>query len=113
VKKAGVTSVVRLHLILTLLWALLVIPTLLWWRESVFWVALMSLYANFGTHWSAYQAARAEATAGQAAKEAMADLDSSDEVLHELEKVRADLDIIKQRIAKLRKPSDDKPVHQS
>lgn len=41
-------------------WALLLIPTLLWWKESILWVAGMSLYANFIGHWSAMQASRAE-----------------------------------------------------
>lgn len=45
------------------MWALLVIPTMLWWRDSVFWVALMSLYANFVGHFSAWQATRAEEAA--------------------------------------------------
>jgi hypothetical protein len=44
----------------TIGWALLAIPTILWWRQSILWVALMSLYANFVSHWAAYQAARAE-----------------------------------------------------
>ena len=48
------------------LWALLVIPTLLFWKSSILWVAAMSLYANFIGHWSAYQAARAERTAAVA-----------------------------------------------
>lgn len=50
----------KLHLILLVLWAVLTIPTVLWWRESVFWVSLMSIYAIISTHWSAYQASRAE-----------------------------------------------------
>jgi hypothetical protein len=41
-------------------WALLAIPTLLIWKDSILWVATMSLYANFVGHWSAYQAARSE-----------------------------------------------------
>jgi hypothetical protein len=45
------------------LWAALLVPTLLWWRDSILWVAAMSLYANFIGHWSAYQAARAEEAA--------------------------------------------------
>jgi hypothetical protein len=48
------------HLAMTFGWAVLLVPTLLWWRESVLWVALMSLYANVAGHWAAYQAARAE-----------------------------------------------------
>lgn len=50
----------RLHMLMTGLWALLVVPTLLWWRESILWVAFMSLYANVVGHWGAYQAARVE-----------------------------------------------------
>lgn len=39
-----------IHTCLTVLWALLAVPTLLWWRESVLWVALMSLWANIASH---------------------------------------------------------------
>jgi hypothetical protein len=52
-------------LVLTLLWVALVVPTLLWWRDSVFWVALMSLWANIAGHWSCYEAARAEEAAAR------------------------------------------------
>jgi hypothetical protein len=41
-------------------WALLIIPTLLFWSTSVLWVAAMSLYANFVGHLSAAKASRAE-----------------------------------------------------
>lgn len=41
-------------------WAILAVPTILWWHSSILWVAGMSLYANLIGHWSAYQAARAE-----------------------------------------------------
>lgn len=50
----------RFHLIATFAWATLIVPTLLLWRESILWIAFMSLYANIVGHWSAYQAARAE-----------------------------------------------------
>lgn len=56
-------SATNLHLVLTIVWASALIPTLLWWRESILWVAFMSLYANVVGHWSCYQAARAEKTA--------------------------------------------------
>lgn len=52
----------RFHLIMMVAWALLLIPTLLWWKESILWVAAMSLYANFVGHFSAWDAARAEET---------------------------------------------------
>jgi len=36
------------------------VPTVLLWRDSVLWVALMSVWANVAGHWSAWQATRAE-----------------------------------------------------
>lgn len=42
------------------IWALALIPTVLWWKESILWVAAMSLYANWVGHFSAFDAARAE-----------------------------------------------------
>lgn len=51
---------VRLHFWLTLLWVSLIVPTVLWWSQSILWVLLMSIWANAATHWGAYQAARAE-----------------------------------------------------
>lgn len=53
----------KFHLYAAFVWALLLIPTLLWWKDSILWVAAMSLYANFIGHWSAYQAKRAEEAA--------------------------------------------------
>lgn len=41
-------------------WLLLTVPTLLFWSESILWVAFMSLYANVAAHWSAAQAAEAD-----------------------------------------------------
>jgi hypothetical protein len=48
---------------MTVIWAAMIPPTVLWWRESILWVALLSVYANFISHWGAYQAARAEKAA--------------------------------------------------
>lgn len=50
----------RLHLCLTVLWVVLLIPTLLWWRDSVLWVAVMSWYAIVASHVSGYQSGRTE-----------------------------------------------------
>ncbi len=50
----------RFHAVATLTWVALVIPTIVWWRESILWVALMSVWANVAGHWSAWQASRAE-----------------------------------------------------
>lgn len=48
------------HYCLAGVWVLLLIPTLVWWKNSVLWVAAMSLYANFAAHLSAAKASRAE-----------------------------------------------------
>lgn len=45
----------------TTVWIILVIPSVLFWSESVTWVVLMSVWANVAGHWSSWQAARAEA----------------------------------------------------
>lgn len=55
-----------LHTLFTVVWALLAVPTLLWWRESVLWVALMSLWANVASHWAAREAAKAKEQAQEA-----------------------------------------------
>jgi hypothetical protein len=51
-----------LHLSFTVLWFLLVIPTVIWLHNSVLWVGLISCYANAVGHFSAWQATRAEET---------------------------------------------------
>lgn len=48
------------HLIGALLWACLVVPTILWWKDSVLWVAFLSLYANFASEIAAHHSLRAE-----------------------------------------------------
>jgi hypothetical protein len=50
----------HVHLTLTGIWALMLIPTLLWWKDSILWVAAMSLYANVAGHWAAAQAAESD-----------------------------------------------------
>lgn len=51
---------VVLHRTLTGLWFLAVAPSLLWWKDSVPWLVFMSVWANLGTHWSAYEGAKAK-----------------------------------------------------
>ena len=53
-------SLVKFHFAMMIVWALLGIPTVLIWKESILWVAFMSLYANFVGHFSGWDAARAE-----------------------------------------------------
>lgn len=47
------------NLIMTVVWVVLLAPTLIWWRNSIMWVLIVSLYANAAAHWSAYQGSRA------------------------------------------------------
>lgn len=49
---------------MTIAWALMAVPTALWWKNSILWVGLMSVYACMTTHWSSFQGARAERAAG-------------------------------------------------
>ena len=48
------------HKIATLVWIALAVPSLLWWKDALVWVIIMSLWANVVGHWSAFQASRAE-----------------------------------------------------
>lgn len=48
------------HLALTIFWITAIIPTLLFWRDSVLWVAFMSLWANIVSHATGYSASKAE-----------------------------------------------------
>lgn len=54
-----------LHRVLQWTWALLLIPTLVWWKDSILWVAGMSLYANFVGHASAAEAAEGARLQGE------------------------------------------------
>lgn len=45
---------------MTWVWLLLLVPSLLWWKDSILWVILLSVWANVASHFSAWQGARAE-----------------------------------------------------
>jgi len=47
-----------MHLWLTVIWLVLVPPSLLWWRNSVPFLVFISVYAVIVGHWGAYEAAR-------------------------------------------------------
>lgn len=51
---------IRFHFMAMQVWITLAFPTVLFWKESILWVAFMSLYANFVGHFSGWDAARAE-----------------------------------------------------
>lgn len=48
---------------LTLVWLVLLLPTMLWWKESILWVAMMSIWANVASHFAGYVAGRTEVMA--------------------------------------------------
>lgn len=50
----------RFHLVMMGVWTLALIPTFLWWGQSILFVLFVSLYANWATHFGAWQACRAE-----------------------------------------------------
>lgn len=50
----------QFHLWMMIVWALLAIPTVVFWPSSILWVAFLSLYANFVGHFAAWQGSRAE-----------------------------------------------------
>ena len=53
----------RCHLVAAVMWVILAIPSLIWWKNSVLWVILISIYANIVGHLSGYSAARADEAA--------------------------------------------------
>jgi hypothetical protein len=63
-RRAGFLAKPGFHLAMVIVWTMLLVPTLLWWKNSILWVCLMSDYALIAAHWSAYQGARAERSNG-------------------------------------------------
>lgn len=53
----------RCHLVAAVMWVGLAMPSLIWWKDSVLWVILISIYANIVGHLSGYSAARADQAA--------------------------------------------------
>lgn len=53
----------RCHLVAAVMWVGLAIPSLIWWKDSVLWVILISIYANIVGHLSGYSAAQADRAA--------------------------------------------------
>jgi hypothetical protein len=50
----------RFHAAATLIWLVLTVPSVLWWKDSILWVIILSVWANVASHFSAWQGARAE-----------------------------------------------------
>lgn len=47
-----------IHRSLAVVWTLLAVPSVIWWKDSIVWVILISLYANVVGHLSAGEAAK-------------------------------------------------------
>jgi hypothetical protein len=50
----------KFHMSATIFWFVAIIPTVVFWSESVLWIGLVSCYANMVGHFGAWQASRAE-----------------------------------------------------
>lgn len=50
----------RLHLALAVFWTAMLVPTVAWWKNSILFVGLISVYALIVSHLAAYAGARAE-----------------------------------------------------
>ena len=50
----------RLHLTGMVFWALMAVPAILWWRNSVPFLVFISIYALWVGHFAGWQGARAE-----------------------------------------------------
>lgn len=55
----------RFHFAMLLFWLVAILPTLIWLKESILWVALMSVWANIAAHFAAWQAAHGEEAHGR------------------------------------------------
>ena len=75
----------KVQMILTLIWALLFVPALLWWKESVPFLVFVSVYANFVGHWAAWEAAKAKEEAEAETRNAQAREDEAEDAKEEAE----------------------------
>ncbi|CAI0987841.1 hypothetical protein [Serratia proteamaculans] len=62
-KKMTPRAIRKAHLLMSLLWAFLAVPSVIWWKDSVLWVIIISIYANVVGHLAGYTAARADEAA--------------------------------------------------
>jgi hypothetical protein len=63
-KRTRSTLLRRAHLASAVIWAGLLVPSVIWWSKSLLWIIFMSVYSIIVAHLSAYQGARAEKEAG-------------------------------------------------
>ena len=73
----------KFHLVMTVLWILLIIPTVLYWKSSIIWLVFMSLYAIITGHFSSYEATRAEIITKKQIEGAFDDLETGQETVED------------------------------
>ena len=49
-----------MHRTLAVTWLVLMVPTLTLWKDAIWWIGFISVYANFVSHWGAAEAAQAK-----------------------------------------------------
>lgn len=49
-----------IHRGLAVIWAILAVPTITVWADAIWWVGLISVYANVVSHWGAAEASEAK-----------------------------------------------------
>jgi hypothetical protein len=76
------------HLVLTLTWIIMIVPTLLWWTQSVPYLVFMSLYAIITGHFSSYEATRAEIITKRQIEGEFDDMQSDEQMEDFLERKR-------------------------
>lgn len=59
----------RPHRTATWVMVILVLPTVLWWKDSILWVSILSLYANVYTSIGADEAQQAKRNAENASED--------------------------------------------
>jgi hypothetical protein len=84
--------VIWFHRIGAILWTLMIIPSMIWWKDAVWLVIIASLYANIKSDWGAAEAA------------------DDRQVLECLRQVLERLDELEQKIDQIREGKGDQEV---
>ena len=66
------------QLVLTFIWIILAIPTVLYWQDSILWIGLISVYAIVISHFTAHLAWKSK----RAAEHAEEDIEDHAEEMH-------------------------------
>jgi hypothetical protein len=84
--------VIWFHRIGAIFWGLMIIPSMLWWKDAVWLVIIASLYANIKSDWGAAEAA------------------DDRQVLERLDELERKLDRLEQKIDQIRESEGGQEV---